>query len=315
MYNRRTAYAVKAVAVMRNNPDGTNPSASRFIGFYGTADLSAVLTTHVADLTIKIDDNAVETKSVDFTAAASESAVTVAEAVTALTASAFTGITWTADTDTGRLKGVSATGQFVQVTGALAAALDFGYGIEFPNNGLEIYTYLSKTGLVDCTMPPDIQDKSTKDVEGSEGNVRRMNIPAKLMGVSPVLSVYQYDKAMRACIEGGTYNRSTGAYTPPLSDVTEYPTFCIIKYDGLYNNDNTKLSDNDSVLVTTVHTCQGLQGEDTDTNSWKVKTYNITASEYTDASAVRHPAYEELPISKAAFNALGIDTLMEAESV
>jgi len=303
------------LAVMRNNPDGTNPSASRFIGFYGTADLSAVLTTHVADLTIKIDDNAVETKSVDFTAAVSETAVTVTEAAAALTTAAFTGITWTADADTGRLKGVSATGQFVQVTGALAAALDFGYGIEFPNNGLEIYTYLSKTGLVDCTMPPDIQDKTTNDVTGSEGNVRRMNIPAKLMGVSPVLSVYQYDKAMRACIEGGTYNRATGAYTPPLSDITEYPTFCIIKYDGQYNNDNTKLSDNDSVLITTVHTCNGLQGEDTDTNSWKVKTYNITASEYTDAAAVRHPAYEELPISKAAFNALGIDTLMEAESV
>lgn len=313
MYNRRTAYATKAVAVMRNNPDGTNPTASRFIGFYGTADLSAVLTTHEADLSIKIDDGDLETISVDFSGAVSESAVTVAEAVTALTAAAFTGITWSSDTTTGRLKGVSSSGTFVQVIGDLAAALDFGQGIDFPNNGLEIYTAESKTGLVDCTMPPDIQDKQTNDVTGSEGNIRRMNVPAKLLGVSPVLSIYQYDKGMRACIEGGTYNRTTGAYTPPLSDA-DAPTFCVIKYDGLYNADNVNLPDNDSVNVTTVHSCTGLQGEDTDTNGWKVKTYNLVASEYTDASDVRHPAYEEAPISKAAFLALGIDALMEDEA-
>ncbi len=311
MLNRRTAYAVKAVAVMRNNPDGTNPTADRFLGFYETCDLSAVLESSKADLTVQIDDGTAEAEEIDFSTALDETAVTVAEAVTALTAASFTGITWSADSKTGRLLGVSASGEFVQVTGDLAAALDFGQGIAYPNNGLEIYSFLSKDGLVDCTIPPDIQDVVTNDVTGSEGNIRRMNIPAKLMGASPVLSVYKDDYGLRSCIEGGYWDRTNDIYTPTLSDVTAVPSFEIIKYAGIYNKDSALLSDNDGVKVEVVHNCSGLQGEDTDTNGWKVKVYNCTATEYCDEDGVRHPAWEEQRITKDAFDALGIGDLME----
>src|SRR5574344_2708809 len=119
VYNRRSRFAAKSFRLMRNNPDGTNPTASNMLGFSGTADLSGVLTTNAANLTVKIDNGTAETKSVDFTAVVSKSAVTIAEAVTALNTAAFTSLTFSSGTDkdgNARLKCVSAAGTYVQLT-------------------------------------------------------------------------------------------------------------------------------------------------------------------------------------------------------
>ena len=93
MINGKARFATEGFRVKRLNPDGTVPTASRFLGFLGTVDLTAVLTLDKADMSIKIDNAVADENEVDFTAASDITAVTVAEAVTALTAAAFTGIT------------------------------------------------------------------------------------------------------------------------------------------------------------------------------------------------------------------------------
>src|SRR5678815_4916266 len=110
--NKKARFATEGFRVKRSNPDGTVPTASRFVGFANTTDLSDVLddTLDTADLTIKIDNGTEEKKTVDLSAAVDKAAVTVDEAVTALTAATFTGITWSKETATGRLMGVSANG-------------------------------------------------------------------------------------------------------------------------------------------------------------------------------------------------------------
>lgn len=310
VYNRRSRFAAKSFRLMRNNPDGTNPTASNMLGFSGTANLTGVLTSKVADLTVKIDNGTAETKSVDFTAASSESAVTIAEAVTALTTAAFTSLTFSSGTDkdgNACLKCVASTGTYIQITGELAAALGFGNGINFGGNGLEIFHFTDGDGLVSITMPKDTVDKQQIDVESSTGTVRRMNIGAKLLGVSPVISVYKDDYGVLEAIEGGVWDRTEDTYTPPLATETTHPSLMMEVYAPLVNKDNANLGDEDSYELTTLHNCQGMEGdEDFANKDWKTVTYNITASEYTDSTGVAHPAYDKKRISKTAYEALDI---------
>ena len=84
--NQKARFATEGFRVKRSNPDGTVPTASRFVGFANTADLSAVLdeTLFTADLTIKIDNGTAQTETVDLSDAVDKTAVTVAEAFAAL---------------------------------------------------------------------------------------------------------------------------------------------------------------------------------------------------------------------------------------
>src|SRR5574344_1590301 len=92
----QTGFAAEGSRWMRKNPDGTLPTKSRLIGFAGTVDLTGVLTTHEASITIQIDNGAPVTKTFTCTAA-NEAAVTVAEAFADLNTCAFASFTWSAD--------------------------------------------------------------------------------------------------------------------------------------------------------------------------------------------------------------------------
>ena len=157
--------------------------------FANTADLSAVLeetfdeveeNVHTAGLTIKIDNGTAQTKTVDLTDAEDKNAVTV-KAVDALTAAAFTGITWSKEEGTGRLMGTSGTGTEIAVTGPLAAALDFGQGIAHGGNGLEFLKVFNDRTM-SIGMTKNKKDKEEIDQEGAKGGITRMLISAKLLG-------------------------------------------------------------------------------------------------------------------------------------
>jgi len=215
--------------IWRNNPDGTQPTAARFLGFTGTCDLSGtgILTADVGSLTVKVDGVS-QTKSVDFTAASDITAITVAEAVTALTTAAFTtpAITWTLDTATARLKGACATGTYIQVTGALAAALDFGQGIAEKGNGIEILKVFDDR-VASISLAKSIVAAQEITQEGSKGTIDTVNIGQKLKGISPVLNINDEDYALLELIEGGTFDRTACTYTPPLNDKQTSPTFSL----------------------------------------------------------------------------------------
>ena len=107
--NKKTRFATEGFRTQRNNADGTIPTPRRFVGFANTADLTKVLTNGKAPLTIRVDSEEPQTRTVDFSGALNPGRVTVQEAVAALTAADFPLITWEPDSFTGRLKG-GATG-------------------------------------------------------------------------------------------------------------------------------------------------------------------------------------------------------------
>ena len=295
---------------MRSNPDGTKPRATRFLGFANTCDLSAVLdpTGKDADMTIKIDGVS-ETKTVAFTAASSLSAVTVAEAVAALTTAAFTGITWSADTATGRLKGVAATGTYVQVTGALAAALDFGQGITHGGNGLE-FVRVFDDRTKSLGLAKNKKDKEDIDTEGSKGTIKRMVIAPKLQGIDISLALIDKDYALLELMQGGTLDSATNTYKPPTSGRQESPIFWGEIFSKTYSEGTKKIDDSRYVEKITINSAIGMESDvPVEAKAWANYGFEINATEYEDDTGVIQQAWDEAVLTKSEYLALDVENV------
>lgn len=309
--NQKARFATEGFRMKRLNPDGTIPLATRFLGFAGTVDLTGVLdeVDDDADLTIKIDNAAAVTKSVDFTAALVKTAVTVAEAQTALTTAAFTGITWSVDTATGRLKGVSESGAEIAVTGPLAAALDFGQGVLHGGNGLEFLKCFDDRTM-SIGMTKNKKDKEEIDQEGAKGTPTRMVISAKLLGQTLAIALKDKDYELLELIQGGTFNRTTGQYDPPLSTRQEAPRFMIDVFSPVYSAGENHIENVSGYEQIKFRNCIGLEGDvPVEAKAWANYAFDIEASEYTTEAGVKQTAWCENTLTVAAFEDLHVETV------
>ena len=302
--------ATDGFRVQRNNPDGTRPTATRFLGFTGTCDLTAVLTADKANMTIKIDDVS-QTKEVDFTAAADITNVTVAEAFAALNTAAFStpAITFSLDTATQRLKGTCATGTYVQVTGPLAAALDFGQGIAEGGNGLEILKVFDDR-VASCTLAKSIVAAQEINQEGSKGTIDTVNIGQKLKGINPVISINDEDFALLELIEGGTFDRTASTYKPPLSDKQTEPTFWLEFFSPEVRKGSVKFTDKPCEEMMTFGSCIGAEGDvGIEAKAYAKYVFNVIATGYTDGSGVKQPAYQKTQLPMATFLTMDVENV------
>jgi len=309
--NKKARFATEGFRVKRSNPDGTVPTATRFVGFANTADLSAVLdeTLFTADLTIKIDNGTAQTETVDLSDAVDKTAVTVDEAVIALTAANFTGITWSKEAGTGRLKGTHATGTEIAVTGPLAAALDFGQGIAHGGNGLEFIK-----GFDDRTMSIGMtknkKDKEEIDQEGAKGGITRMLISAKLLGQTLAIAMKDKDYELLELIQGGTFNRTTGRYTPPPSTRLVSPLFFIDVFSPIYGEGENKMENMSGYEQIRFLSCTGMEGDvPVEAKAWANYAYDVEAREYTDKDGNKEPAWWEQSMTVATFEGMHVETV------
>lgn len=309
--NKKARFATEGFRVKRSNPDGTVPTASRFVGFANTADLSDVLddTLDTADLTIKIDNGTAEKKTVDLSAADDKTAVTVDEAVTALTAATFTGITWSKEAGTGRLMGTHATGKEIAVTGPLAAALDFGQGIAHGGNGLEfIKGFNDRTMSIGMTK--NKKDKEEIDQEGAKGGITRMLISAKLLGQTLAIAMKDKDYEMLELIQGGTFDRTSGRYTPPPSTRLESPLFFIDVFSPIYGEGENKMENMSGYEQLRFLSCTGMEGDvPVEAKAWANYAYDVEASEYTNEEGKKEPAWWEQSMDVATFEGMYVETV------
>lgn len=297
--------ATDGFRVQRNNPDGTRPTATRFLGFTGTADLTAVLTTLKADLIIKVDGIS-QTKEITFLT----TSVTVAAAVTALNTK-FTApvITFSLDTATQRLKGVSASGTYVQVTGPLAAALDFGQGIAEGGNGLEILKVFDDR-VASCSLAKSIVAAQEINQEGAKGTIDTVNIGQKLKGISPVIAINDEDYALLELIEGGTFDRTNSTYAPPLSDKQTEPTFWLEFFSPEVRKGSVKFTDKPCEEMMLFGSCIGAEGDvGIEAKAYAKYTFNIISTGYTDGAGVKQPAYFKTQLPLATFLTMDVENV------
>ena len=305
--NRKQRFATFGIRFGRHNPDGTIPTAMKFLGFANTVDLSGVLVADKAELTIKIDAETPETIKVDFSSVDNDEKVTVEEAIAALTLAGFDGVTWSKDARTGRLKGSADTGKIVQVYGELAPALDFGQALKHGGEGLKVISFVDDEAI-SIGLPKDIKDKEEIDSEGANGTITRMVIGAMLQGISPVVTLKQKDYNFVEMVQGGKLDREAGTYDPPLSKESEHPTFWAEIFSPIYNEGTNKQGDMCGYERTLLRSMMGMEADvPVEAKAFAQYAYNLVATEYSefiDGEEVKFPAYQEGTITVEEFEAL-----------
>ncbi|MCL2093028.1 MAG: hypothetical protein FWH12_02430 [Treponema sp.] len=197
-------------------------------------------------------------------------------------------------------------GKKIQVLGPLACALDFGQGLRFGGNGLEILSFFDDE-TISIGLPKDIKDKEEIDLEGAMGTITRMVIGATLQGLSPVITVKEKNYSLLELIQGGSLNRETGTYNPPLSNESETPSFYTEIYSPTYTAGSNTIGDMAAYEKILIRTMTGIEGDvPIEAKAWATYAYNCTATEYTDENNTRFPAWEEQTLSLTEFDGLKV---------
>ncbi|MDR1838683.1 MAG: hypothetical protein LBQ93_03740 [Treponema sp.] len=198
------------------------------------------------------------------------------------------------------------TGKIIQVVGKLAAALDFGNCLKHGGNGLEVISFFDDE-TISIGLPKDIKDKEEIDVEGVRGTITRMIIGAMVQGMSPVVTLKEKDYYLLELIQGGSLDRETGTYNPPLSNEGEHPSFWAEIFSGIYSSGSNKLSDVAGYERLLLRTMTGMEGDvPIDAKAWAQYAFNLVATEYTDENDIKFPAWEEQTLSATQFDALNV---------
>jgi hypothetical protein len=331
--NKKERFATEGIRFQRHNGDGTIPTPHRFLGFANTVDLTKVLTNGKGSITLKVDANQAETKTVDFSKAKNLTAVTVNEAVKALNDAEFAGAEFSVDEKTGRLRGRIISieiipelpedfeavvtqvtnganpvvgGSKIQFVSALAGALDFGQSRRHGGYGLEIMSFFDDE-TISIGLPKDIKDKEEIDIEGAKGTITRMIIGAMLQGLSPVVTLKQKDYYLLEMIQGGSLDRVSGTYDPPLSKESEHPSFYAEIFSAIYSEGSNKLSDVAGYERILLRSMMGMEGDvPIEAKAWAQYAFNLTATEYVDESGESFTAYQEATLTLEQFDSLRV---------
>lgn len=313
--NKKSAFGPEGFLISRNNPDGTPPSPSRIIGFYGTVDLSSY-GSNTAWLGIKINNNAEDYKLVNWSAAVDKTAVTVAEMVTAITNAGFTDITASVDTATSRLKIVysgSGTCNFLQVFSidddpTFAAELDFGQGQTYAGEGLIYYEAFDNTRTLG--LPKNIKDAENIENEAGDGTFIEVVVSAIVKGLNPSIVIKDDDYEIKQLIQGGTWIPATSEYTPPLTSQTEKPLWNIIFFSPVYDKGSHNRENMSGYLRKDIYNITGYEADVTyETKTLQEITYECRATEYQNENDATQPFYKDKMLTVDEFNNLDVENI------
>lgn len=314
MINKKTVFGPEGALIVRNNPDGTPAKPSRVLGFYGTVDMSSIGTN--ARLGIKFDSGVEQINTVDWSAAIDNTAVTVAEMVTAITNAAFSDITASQDTYTDRLLIVHDTPasiDFLQVFSVdtdptFASVLDFGDGQTFGGNGIVFFEVFDCLKTV--ALPKNIKAKEEIETESGDGTIISVILNAIMKGYTPVLTMTDDDYFIKEVVQGGTWDTVNNRYIPPLSSVTESPLFSIYYYAPLYGKGTNQRGSKAGILMKEMNNVSGLEADKTEeTKTLGETAYNCDATEWTDETGVRQTFYTDKIYTTDEFDALDVENI------
>jgi hypothetical protein len=308
---KKARFATEGFRVKRCNPDRTYATAQRTLGFAGEIDISGVLSGNKASLKVKIGWGQWQEKAVDF-GAMEVTALSPAGARDALTAAAFTGVSFSVDSATGRLK-AAANDPLVtelQIKGELAGALDFGQCRKFGGLGVYYKSYLDDE-TISITVTNDIKEKEEIDLEGAKGTITRMIIPTKRLGASPVITTKFKDDELLNMIQGGVYVPAAGSapaeYLPPNSQSDGVPLFSLDIFAPLYGKGTSTIDQAIGFERRIYYSCSGLEGDvPMEAKAWAQFAYNITATEAHDENGELLGVERRLDYSLEQFEGLHI---------
>jgi len=290
---------ISRVRFIPHNGNGTFPGAtSGVFGGAGPFDFTGVVAIATVPLSIKIDNAAVVTKNLVLTSF-TQTAITVANLVAAITTAAFSGITASADSTTGRLKIVSSSGTYLQVYGEAARFAGFGRGI-----GAQ---FVKSDTLISISVKPTIKADETDTTTDATGNDTDCIIEGYTKGATGDISDTVEDFYLMQLMSGGTID-TAGAFSDPNSNSVK-PYFGIEIFNPVYGEGENKQNEMTGYEKTTVYNAMGSIGDDTFEKAWKKKAYSFTATTYKTAAGVEQTAVKREYLTLAAYAALDIDNV------
>jgi hypothetical protein len=298
------AFSMTEALVTPLNADLTEPAADNIIGGIGPFDFSGVADISAVPFKSKIDGGAIETVTVDLSAAADQSAVTVDELFAAINVSTPTDITAAKDGTTGRLTlTYGGSGSVVQIWGNAATIAEIGQGV-----GVRIAYSNTMQSVTDT---PTLKDQETITVTDSNGVDTEVIADGYRKGTSGTLTDTAVDYLMRAIVEGGTYDEDEGTYDVPTS-LSDTIYFKLETYGALYQVGTSKEADVVKYLKTEVFSCSGTFGDRTRERGWTNSVYNYTATTTRDENGNVTPDSKETVLTVSEYEALSLEDLATA---
>lgn len=297
-------FAPVGARVIVNNPDGSMPTTTAgALSAAGTFDFSGVVSIAAVSITVKIDNAAAVTDTIDLTAAVDDAAVTPAEFVAAFNAvgSIGPGSSTTASVVDGRVKVVKPTPgatKYLQVYGEAAELAGFGYGY-----GAVILPIQTQQSIADAPTQKESERLAITDSLGLDTAIITRGYRT---GATLTLTDTAMDQELRAVLEGGTWNPTTKVYSVPTSSSTK-PTFTFESWSGIYEKDDNLEANMVGYLQKVSRACTGTFGERAGDRNLQARTYTINVTPYRDPSTgTRYPDTDETTLTVAAFDALDV---------
>jgi len=222
------------------NPDAGYPFVTRQVSKVGPFNFSTALDPAAVTITVKTDNGAVVSDTINLSSPAPAggiTAVTATELVAAITAASVTNITASVEAGTGRAKLALTTpgsAKYLQVAGevALLAGFGYGYGTEF----IKIETAQS------VAQEPTNTDSERLEVIDTNGLKTAIITRGYRTGSTITLTDTAMDINLRARVEGGTF-RSDGytahAYVAPDASSVR-PNLEVEWFSGVYGKDDSQ---------------------------------------------------------------------------
>ena len=292
-------FAAKFLRVTPLNDDLSQPSKDSVLGGIGPFDFSGVAAIATVPLITKIDGGAAETVQVNLTAAVDQSAVTVAEMVTAITTAAPTDVTASADATTGRLKLVFASGGVVQAYGEAAELGLIGLG-----QGLRVISSDTFKSFTDTPTNKDSETFANTTVNGTDIEVQSDGFRKGTAGNFVDTAM---DYLLRAMIEGGSIDSVTGKYSVPTS-LSKKIYFKIEVFWAKYSVGTSLEEAVVGYTQQTIYNCVGSYGDKTRERGMTDTTYSYIATPYKIAGIIQ-PDSDELPLTVEAYQALDLENI------
>jgi hypothetical protein len=266
-------YGLSRLRARALNDDLSRPEYNNVIGGAGPFDFSSVTATITSiPIFLKVDDEAVVSETFDLTAAADDSAVTVDECVTALTAASITGWTFSKDVTTGRLKAVnSTTGAYVQVYGTGARLMMIGQG-----KGIKA---IKSDTMQTFTATPTLKEDTTQTVTDANGKDTEVIIEGYQKGWSGSAVDTAEDFELIELIESGTLSVDGKTYTSPDSG-TKKVVIEIETYNPVYSSGSNLEDQITGWEHKTFRMCKGTLGEHGMAAGFGVTNYTLTGVNY-----------------------------------
>jgi hypothetical protein len=289
------------------NDDKTIPTVDRMLGGVGPFDFSGVTDNTQVALSIKQDDGTVSSIVVDISTAADQTAVTVAEVVSALQTGctpALTTIDITASSGTGKNGSTrpqlatsltTSKPSYIQVYGEFAEIAKFGQGF-----GLK---FVKADTLTSMSKSPNMKEDEEFTITDAEGDDTEIITDGYLKGITGNIVDTAKDPELAVLVMGGSYNSTTGVYEAPTSESVRYYWFAEV-YSAYYSQGTNKEADLVGYVQRLIRSAKGTVGDATKERDWSFGNYSYNATTYDDENGNKLGAYKDTYLTASQYSAL-----------